>query len=389
MHGAFTPSRGSGGVPVCGEVQARPQPEKQHLWSPGQSLSSAQRLGHAAVPRRARFRGQRPGLAAGGQRLREQLGTRCPPSTPVSLHSDGGLWTRGFATRHLQPRLRQGQLRRPPSIPLPRRVPAVSPGAKGPVPHLAVRAGSVRSSCGCSTSPQGRRRCRCCSSPRSSPRWGRHGGSSLGSLQGETLGARRAGEWGSPGHPTGSCSRQPPAPHRSCLAVPVAGRRQARTSPRRQHFSAPGQLWSERQYSLLGRGGLLPAAGHSPALPGAGGVAGSLRPRGARRGRGPAVGAAPWSPARGCWAGEGGSSTHRARSTSTRVPAPGIMMLGGAVLLRPANRDLNPAGWGLAKMLRPVGVPGGNNLAWGRSQGSAGLLACSRRILRAPFPGHW
>lgn len=78
VHGAFTPSRGSGGVPVCGEVQARPQPEKQHLWSPGQSLSSAQWLGHAAVPRRAGFRGQRPGLAAGGQRLREPAAAPAP-----------------------------------------------------------------------------------------------------------------------------------------------------------------------------------------------------------------------------------------------------------------------------------------------------------------------
>lgn len=99
--------RRAGGVPVCGEVQARPQPEKQHLRSPGQSLSSAQRLGHAAAPRRARFRGQRPGLAGGGQRLRERLGARWPPSTRVSPRSDGGLWTRGSATRLFQPSARQ------------------------------------------------------------------------------------------------------------------------------------------------------------------------------------------------------------------------------------------------------------------------------------------
>lgn len=62
---------------MYGVVQVSPQPEKQHFWSPGQSLSSVHRLGQAAS-RRARFRGQRPDLAGEDRGLRVQLRASLP-----------------------------------------------------------------------------------------------------------------------------------------------------------------------------------------------------------------------------------------------------------------------------------------------------------------------
>lgn len=137
-----------------------------------------------------------------------------------------------------------------------------------------------------------------------------------------------AGEHGSPVAPI-PC----PAAAAPQLPIPAAGSRQVRTSRRRQHFSAPGQLWSDRQYLLVGRVGLLPTAGHMPALLGAGRAAGGRWPRCARRGGGLAAGALPRSP-RCCWAEAGDSSAHRARSSSVRAQVLGIVLLGGAVALR-------------------------------------------------------
>ena len=117
------------------------------------------------------------------------------------------------------------------------------------------------------------------------------------------------------------------APAAPQLPIPAVGSRQTRTSRRRQHFSAPGQLWSDRQYLLVGRVGLLPTAGHTPALLGAGRAAGGRWPLCARCGGGLAAGPLPRSP-RCCWAGAGGSSVHRARSSSTRAQVLGIVLLG-------------------------------------------------------------
>lgn len=116
-----------------------------------------------------------------------------------------------------------------------------------------------------------------------------------------------------------------PAPAAPQLPVPAVGSRQARTSRRRQHFSAPGQLWSDKQYLLVGRVGLLPIAGHTPALLGAGRAAGGRWPLCARRGGGLAAGPSPRSP-RCCWAGAGGRG--RARSSSARAQVLGIVLLG-------------------------------------------------------------
>lgn len=61
--------RDGAAVPVSGRAQASPQPEKQHLWFPGQSRSSTQWLEQVAALLRARFRGQKPGLAGEGAGL--------------------------------------------------------------------------------------------------------------------------------------------------------------------------------------------------------------------------------------------------------------------------------------------------------------------------------
>lgn len=142
-------------------------------------------------------------------------------------------------------------------------------------------------------------------------------------------------------------------------AVPVVGRRQVLTCPLWQHFSAPGQLWSERQNSLGGRGAPLPLAGHSPTLPGAGRTVGGQRPCGARRGAGVTAGAAPWSPVPCWWAGVGDSSTNSARSTRRRVRLPGIVLLSEGCAVGPAGQDLNPAraGAGQAELLFPMAAP--------------------------------
>lgn len=314
---------------MSGGVQASPQPEKQHLRFPGQSRSSAQRLGQAAVLLWACFRGQMPGLAGGDGKLGARRGASLTPWCPPLPHRAMGGW-------HCQPVL----------------------GTPRP-PYLARHACSGHSSRGCSTSPRGCTPYRCGSSSCSSPHWCcRHGGSSLGSLQREMFRAA-ACPWS--GARTGGIRhgyRPPPASHPSPCphigiswgepAVPVVGRRQVLTCPLWQHFSAPGQPWSERQYRLGGRGGLLPAAGHSPALRGAGRAAGCQRPRRARRGAGVTAGTVPWSPARCCWAGVGGSSTNSARSTRRRVRSPGIMLLLESCAAGPTNRDLNPAGVGVS-----------------------------------------
>lgn len=157
------PERAGRAVPVSGGVQANPQPEKQHLCSPGQSRSSVQRLGQAAAPRWARFRGQNPRLAAG-----KAQGLACSQPGPTAHDSptlQWGLQTPGAAPGHPQPGM------------------GISRTA-----HLAQQARSGCSSRGCSTCPPSGMRCRCDILSHSLARWHcQHGGSILGSLQREML----------------------------------------------------------------------------------------------------------------------------------------------------------------------------------------------------------
>ena len=193
--GAQQREKGWRAVPACGVAQASPQPEKQHLRSPGQSRSSAQRLGQAAALRWARFRGQRPGLAGGEGRLGVQPAR--PHSTCGSPTEGWGVRTHGAAPWHR------------------------CPGAGTPrPPYLARRASSGRSSRGCSTSPWGCTPCRCDSSARSSPCWHcRCGGSSPGSLQREMLcAATCSGRGLTPGAPDMVTS---PHPHPTHHPVPT------------------------------------------------------------------------------------------------------------------------------------------------------------------------
>lgn len=88
-------------VPVSGGVQANPQPEKQHLCSPGQSRSSVQWLGQATALCWARFRGQNPGLAGG-----KAQGLACSQPGPTAHNAPTvkwGLQTPGAAPGHPQP----------------------------------------------------------------------------------------------------------------------------------------------------------------------------------------------------------------------------------------------------------------------------------------------
>lgn len=330
--------RDGGAVPVSGGAQASPQPEKQHLRSPGQSRSSAQRLGQAAVLLWARFRGQRPGLAGEEGRLGAQHAAGLAPQRPWLSHGAmGRCGPGGTVPWHPQPSMGT------PSL-----------------PYLARRARSGRSSCGCNTSPRGCTRCHCGSSSHTSPRWHcRRGGSSQGSLQREMLRAATCPGSGVRTKGTRHRHQPPPASHpspgpgagisRGEPAVPVVGRRQVLTCPLSQHFSAPGQLWSERQYSLGGRGAPLPPAGHSPALPGTGRMAGGQRLRGARRGAGVTAGAVLRYPGLCCWARVGVSSANSARSARRRVRSPGIVLLSGSRAAGPTGWDLNPAGVGAGR----------------------------------------
>lgn len=150
-------------VPVSGGVQASPQPEKQHLCSPGQSRSSVQRLGQAAALLWARFRGQNPGLAAG-----KEQGLACSQPGPTAHGSptvQWGLRTPGAVPGHPQPGMGISR-----------------------TPHLAQQARSGCSSRGCSTSPPSGMWCRCDILSHSLAQWHcQHGGSSPGSLQREML----------------------------------------------------------------------------------------------------------------------------------------------------------------------------------------------------------
>ena len=100
-----SPGRRDGGaVPLSGRAQASPQPEKQHLRSPGQSRSSAQWLGQAAVLLWARFRGQRPGLAGGEARLGARYAAGLAPQRPRLPHrAMGGCGPVGLSCGILSP----------------------------------------------------------------------------------------------------------------------------------------------------------------------------------------------------------------------------------------------------------------------------------------------
>lgn len=244
---AWPHRRDGGAVPVSGGTQASPQPEKQHLRLPGQSRSSAQRLGQAAALLRACFHGQKPGLAGGegrlglGVELAWHHGTCISPTeqwqggtaSPAWGHPGHLTWlgTHAAGTAATGAALLPGAACRV--------VAAAHPAA---LPTGADSTGAVaRVLC------RGR-----CFSAATCP------------------GSRARTRVARYGYRPPPASHPPPCPRagisRGEPVVPVVGRRQVLTCPLWQHFSAPGQLWSEMQYSLGGRRDLLPTAGHSPAL---------------------------------------------------------------------------------------------------------------------------